>query len=563
MTRLVADSGATYDLDGPPRAGGEALVHPVRATLDGRRFAVRVEKRPGLLGPRADAQADLLEALAPTAAGPFVPGVWDRGTWEGRRFVVFAWYDETLATWAPGASPAARRAAARALVTAVAALHGEGRPHGDLKPANAAVLDEGDWVVLLDPAPPGHAPVTPATVAPERRAGGPPTFAADRWSLAHTVAEVLLGRPLPRRLPPGAWRALDAAVPGIARPLRALRRPAWARADDLGGLLATLEGSPPAAPRPGAGVGWSIAAIAAVALLVAAVVPTGPPPCPPGAVPRGGACATPDGLRVVRVPAGRFRMGADDPGDAPPHTVVLRRAFWIGESEVTQAQWRASTGEDPVRDRDQRLGPTRARLPCATWHGASLVDDDAPVVCVSFAEVAAWLNALSRKHGLQPSYTITDTPHGPHVVWDRGADGWRLPTEAEWEWAARAAGRPLEAPRTPCAANVRDASAAERWGGEPACDDGAPTLTRTRRYPANALGLFDLDGNAMEWVWDRYGALPSTGTTVDPAGAPTGIGRVRRGGSWNHLPRGPHARDAAAPDHHDFVTGFRVARTAR
>jgi len=140
---------------------------------------------------------------------------------------------------------------------------------------------------------------------------------------------------------------------------------------------------------------------------------------------------------------------------------------------------------------------------------------------VSWYDAVAYANKLSQKDGLRPAYTI----NGTNVGWDKKANGWRLPTEAEWEYAAR--GGQSSRGYTYAGSNVPDTVA---WYTETTNDKGTePVGTKM----ANELGLYDLSGNLWEWCWD-WKAVYTSGVQTDPSGAASGTNRVKRGGSWNN-----------------------------
>jgi sulfatase modifying factor 1 len=190
--------------------------------------------------------------------------------------------------------------------------------------------------------------------------------------------------------------------------------------------------------------------------------------------------------------------------DETPHEVELTRGFWLGETEVTQAQWEAVMGSNP-----------------SGFRGA-----DRPVEQVSWADARRF---ISRANAAAPGLNL------------------RLPTEAEWEYAARAG------------------STEARYGAPDAVawysgNSGGETHPVGRLSP-NRWGLYDMLGNVWEWCSDRYGAY-STGRAVDPTGVASGSGRVDRGGSWinDALEARASCRSARFPSYGDGSLGFRLAR---
>jgi sulfatase modifying factor 1 len=207
-------------------------------------------------------------------------------------------------------------------------------------------------------------------------------------------------------------------------------------------------------------------------------------------------------------------------GDEARHEAAITRPFLLGRHEVSRGEWRRVLGElPPGRD---------------TW------SDDHPAT-VSWNDAVRYCNARSAREGLRPAYTAV----GPEVRWDRSADGYRLPTEAEWSLAARSEGGPR--------------------GGDARCGDPDADGPRpVARGAANADGFHDLIGNVEEWVFDRYAGF-APGATTDPIGPPEGALRVARGGSYSDDPRHcrPADRSAFAPDRRLDSLGFRVARSIR
>lgn len=224
-----------------------------------------------------------------------------------------------------------------------------------------------------------------------------------------------------------------------------------------------------------------------------------------------------------------FTMGASrrEPGRRANETlrpVRLRRLFYLQTTEVTNAQFR------------QFLASHNA----GQVQGASLNREHQPAVQVSWQQAARFCNWLSEKEGLEPFYTERD---GIVTGFRAESLGYRLPSEAEWSWAARVRGETLLTfpwgegfPPTQVVENYADTSAAYITGRVvDGYNDGNATTATVGSFPANHRGLHDLGGNAAEWVHDVYRIPPAGGDTeTDPLGPASGDNYVIRGASWAH-----------------------------
>jgi len=233
-------------------------------------------------------------------------------------------------------------------------------------------------------------------------------------------------------------------------------------------------------------------------------------------------------VTFVHLQPGRFLMGspAGEEGRSSgedQHEVVLTRPFLMGTAPVTQKEYQAVMGTNPSH-----------------FQGGDL-----PVEQVSWLDAVAFCNALSRGEGLEEAYHI----QGAEVRW-KGLDcpGWRLPTEAEWEYACRAG---------TTGARYGDLDAIAWYSG----NSGNQTHPVRQKAP-NAWGLCDMLGNVWEWCWDWYGTYPG-GRVVDPVGPDSGSYRVHRGGSWRNdalLARAAR-RNYFIPVYRYCNLGFRLARS--
>ncbi|MBF0461737.1 MAG: formylglycine-generating enzyme family protein [Magnetococcales bacterium] len=226
------------------------------------------------------------------------------------------------------------------------------------------------------------------------------------------------------------------------------------------------------------------------------------------------------GMAFVLIPSGSFTMGAPSGPDAknlnydevPQHPVAISKAFYLGKYEVTQAQWESIMGNNP-----------------SEFKGA-----DRPVEKVNFVDVQQFVKRLNEKEGTEV---------------------YRLPTEAEWEYAARA-GTTTRFPwgESECGAELF------AWYD---ANSGKQTHPVGQKQP-NAWGLYDMEGNVWEWVQDWHdGRYYENTPGNDPTGPEKGSYRVFRGGSWEYEPAllRPSYRNDSRPDRRYNDLGFRLART--
>ena len=234
----------------------------------------------------------------------------------------------------------------------------------------------------------------------------------------------------------------------------------------------------------------------------------------------------------VKIPAGTFRMGSRRENGygqfVHVHTVALTKPFEICNHVVTQEEWKAVMGSLP-----KDLGSGKK-----------------PVICVSWTDAVNYCNTLSVKEGRTAAYTV----NGKDVAWNKAANGYRLPTEAEWQYAAQGG-------------NDGNKNTDELWtglsGGAWCIENSGAEIHDIKTKEPNALGLYDMSGNVWEWCWDRYGAY-SKEDVVDPSGAPSGLSRVMRGGCYNLSASccSVSHRDYRNPDSAYSYIGFRVVRSS-
>jgi formylglycine-generating enzyme required for sulfatase activity len=265
-------------------------------------------------------------------------------------------------------------------------------------------------------------------------------------------------------------------------------------------------------------------------------------PTPDAAQPTPDAAQPPILGVYVRIEPGEFTMGspATELGrffDETQHRVTLTRAFLMKATEVTQAEWRSVTGTDPS--------------------GFDNCGDTCPVEQVSWFDAVDYVNRLSDAEGLARCYA--DDAERTFAGLD--CAGYRLPTEAEWEYAARAGtvtafytGVNTQTVCDPVDPNLDAAG----WY----CGNSGDTTHPVGQKQPNALGLYDMHGNVFEWVNDWADAYPA-GDVVDPLGPAAGDLRVFRGGSWFYAAQFARAagRGGNFPGYRDRFTGFRPARS--
>ena len=257
------------------------------------------------------------------------------------------------------------------------------------------------------------------------------------------------------------------------------------------------------------------------------------------------------GQDFVLIEGGTFEMGSPDTEawrskDEVRHTVTVSD-FYMGIYEVTQAEYAEITGSNP----------------------SSFSGDDLPVEMVSWMDAVRYCNARSEKEGLTPAYTVDEQT----VTWNRAADGYRLPTEAEWEYACRAG---TETPfHTETSISAEEANYYGHYPYE--IEDNyfsqgnlttkpgeyRQTTVAVDSFSPNPWGLYNMHGNVAEWVWDYYGDY-NTGGQTDPTGVETGTLRVYRGGGWNDFAKNMRSayRAAMAEDKGSFNIGIRLVRNA-
>ena len=262
---------------------------------------------------------------------------------------------------------------------------------------------------------------------------------------------------------------------------------------------------------------------------------------------------------VLVTPANSFQMGKDLGGGSnvtPICEVTLTQPFYMGKYEVTQKQWKTVMGTTIVQQQTAVYGDANDN------YGRG---DNHPMYCVNWYEAIVFCNKLSMKEGLTPAYSIAGStnpdawgivPTSRDTTWNAativaGSTGYRLPTEAQWEYAAKG-GNTGEAFKY---SGSNDPDVVAVYGNYP--NGTKPVKSKA----PNGLGIYDMSGNVYEWCWDwcdDYTNAPKT----DPTGAVSGDDRVMRGGSCNDSAAILRSvdRDSGNPGCGGENIGFRVVR---
>ena len=199
------------------------------------------------------------------------------------------------------------------------------------------------------------------------------------------------------------------------------------------------------------------------------------------------------GYQMIQIPPGRFVMGSSSEPDESEHEVVITHSFYAGIYEVNQQIWEQFQAHQ-----------SRYRSP------------NLPVSGISFFDALLFANFMSSEEGLEQCYIITPQA----AEWQKGfqCTGYRVPTEAEWEYLARAGQGDIQEK------NIEEYA----WSKENSENKPHPVGSKK----ANAFGIYDTLGNVWEWVWDIYEEYPKT-ERIDPVGATKGAFRIRRGGGYS------------------------------
>jgi formylglycine-generating enzyme required for sulfatase activity/predicted Ser/Thr protein kinase len=514
--------------------GAMGVVYLSNDTWLKREVAIkRIKPRDGQDPQERGKAVQRLIREAQAAAGlkhPHIVAVYDVIPDESSPSIIMEYVrGKSLAEAAPWGVPAERSFALRVLQECAGALdfaHSRRRVHRDFKPANV-MLDEAGSALIMDfgiakmldsPTDSTHGKVTGTFeyMSPEQMNGAAVDGRSDQYSLAVVAYQLLTGcrvfdapdlgtlisMALLQPPPPASGRnsRLPEAVDAVF--WKALAKKAAERYDSCTEFVTGLEARLLAAgpPKPSQD---DIGTVKNQALTVPITRKTG--------VVRVNQI---DGQRFLWIPGGTFLMGCS-PGDAecyddekPAHEVTLSRGFWMGESPVTEGAYKR------------------------------------------YAEAKGQSMPVPLHLDLQETTAGDENLPAASVTWDEAASyckwaGGRLPTEAEWEYAARAGATGARY------GNLDDIA----W-----CRSNSAGPTPVGLKQPNGFGLSDMLGNVWEWTADWYGEeYYKAGEKIDPQGPPKGTTRTLRGGSWYDYPRSARAsgRNRLGPGYRYDVIGFR------
>ena len=246
----------------------------------------------------------------------------------------------------------------------------------------------------------------------------------------------------------------------------------------------------------------------------------------------------------VLIPSGSFVMGSPnnelerDNDEGPQHEVTITRSFYMQRHEVTQGEWEVLMENNPSYFSFSGDG-----FECGS---------DCPVEQVNWFDALRYANALSTEHNLVPCFTINNTNVMINADTIYDCEGYRLPTEAEWEYAIRAG-------TTTSFYNEEETSDDIAWHRSNSNDRIYPVGQKE----ANLWGLNDMSGNVYEWCWDPYGSYDSLASN-DPVSINFDSRRILRGGSWYGSASGTRSanRSYEEPDSRFRSIGFRLVISA-
>lgn len=264
----------------------------------------------------------------------------------------------------------------------------------------------------------------------------------------------------------------------------------------------------------------------------------------------------PFGTWFARIPAGSFLMGSPGHGAGEKecqHPATITKEFYLSVYELTVGEFEAFVNDTDFQTDAEKGGGTYTEdwnlNPDVNWRNPGLDQGrNHPVACVSWYDAIRYCIWLSEREGLKPLYKII----GDDILWEEGGDGYRLPTETEWEYACRAGTTTRF-----YTGNTEDDLARAGW-----YEGNSEKRTHPvgQREP-NAWGLYDMHGNIFEFCWDWNGEYP-TADVFDARGPEIGRSRVFRGGAWNIAAKECRCafRYGLAPTRAHYYVGVRLVR---
>lgn len=285
---------------------------------------------------------------------------------------------------------------------------------------------------------------------------------------------------------------------------------------------------------------------------------------------------------LVRIEGGEFDMGdtfGDGRSDEKPVHKVKINTFYLGRNEVSLGEFRQFINATGYETDADKIGKCWVVTDSGSWEEKDDVnwrcdtegkqrpsdEENHPVIHVSWNDAIAYCNWLSQQEGLKEVYTISES----NVTADWEANGYRLPTEAEWEYAARSLGKKYKYAwgNGDPNGNIADETAKTKYSSWTIWEgyrDGYVHTSPVGTFPQGDLGLNDMTGNVWEWCWDWFGSSYYQDSSEDnPKGPSSGSDRVLRGGCWffNSVYVRAANRSYDMPTVSDNDIGFRLSRT--